>query len=145
MHDQVKITVEGDVLRARFSGTIGKDMLPLAGAAFKEMVASCKTHGCTAIFLDTRGIDLEIGRSGIYEAALALAKVIAAKIRVVAVVDSAHLHHDGIFAKLAGLAGAIVAVFTDEPAAMAWLERARKRPAPPTESDAEGESEDGRE
>jgi hypothetical protein len=144
MHEQVKITVEGDVLKARFFGTFGKDAPAQAGAVFKEMLAECKAHGCSAIFLDTRGIDLEIGRAGMYESALALAKVVAAKIRVVAVVDPAHLPPDGIFAKLAGLAGAIVAVFTDEDAAMAWLERTRKRPTPPTESNAAGGSE-GRE
>ncbi len=142
MHEQVKITIEGDVLRARFSGSIGKDLLPLAGAAFREMLAMCNANGCTAIFLDTRGIDLEIGRPGIYEAGLALAKVIAAKIRVVAVVDPAHLPPDGIFAKLAGLAGAIVAVFTDEPAALAWLERTRKPSSRPSEPDAVDHSED---
>ena len=85
------------------------------------------------------GIDLKIGRGGIYEAALALAKAVASRIRVVAVVDPAHIPRDGIFAKLAGLAGALVAVFTDEAAALAWLERTRKRPARPAESDAAGE------
>ncbi|MHC5057286.1 MAG: hypothetical protein ACYTKD_21630 [Planctomycetota bacterium] len=136
MHEQVKITVEGDVLRALFSGAIGEDLLPLAAEMFRELAAACKEHGCTAILVDTRGIDLRIGRTGIYQAALALARVVASNIRVAAVVDEAHLPPDGIFAKLAGLAGSLVAVFTDEAAALAWLDRTRKRPTRRSEPDA---------
>ena len=128
MHDQVDVSTRDGVLIACFSGVIGRDLLPLAAKTFRELVAACKAHGCSCILLDTRGINLRIGRTGIYHAALALAKVVASKIRVAAVVDSAHLASDGIFSKLAGLAGAIVAVFTDEPAALAWIDRTRKRP-----------------
>ena len=140
MHEQVKITVEGDVLKARFSGAIGRDLLPLAAATFRELAAACNAHGCSVIFLDTRGIDLQIGRTGIYQAALALAKVVASKIRVVALVDPAHMSPDGIFSKLAGLAGLPVGVFTDEAAALAWLDRTRKRPTRRAEPDASGDS-----
>jgi hypothetical protein len=132
--------VQGDVLKALFSGAIGRDLLPWATETFRELAASCSAHGCSAILLDTRGADLQIDRTGIYHAALALAKVAASEIRVAAVVDQAHKAPDGIFAKLAGLAGALVTVFTDEAAALAWLERTRKHPARRIESKAAGDS-----
>ena len=144
MHEQVKTTVEGDVLRARFSGAIGSDLLPLVPETFRELAAACSANGCTAILLDARGIDLRIDRTGIYRSALALAKVVASRIRVAAVVDAAHMPPDGIFRKLAGLAGSLVAVFTDEAAALAWLDRTRRRPTRRTEPDADDAS-DGRE
>jgi hypothetical protein len=129
VHDQVEIAAEDGVLRARFSGVIGMDLLPQAAKTFEELAAACATHGCSGILLDTREVDLRIDRTGVYHAGLALARVVASRIPVAAVVDPAHVVPDDIFSRLAGLAGAIVAVFVDEPKALAWLDRARKRPA----------------
>jgi hypothetical protein len=126
VHDQVEITAEGGILRARFSGMIGGDLLPLAASTFKDLAVACTAHGCAAILLDTRGVDLEIKRWGIYHAAFALAKAATSRIPVAAVVESSHMPADNIFSKLAGLAGALVAVFVEEARALAWLDRVRR-------------------
>jgi len=124
----IEIAPQGDILRARISGVIDEDLLPHFPGWSREIVATARANGCSGIFFDTRGADLRIGRSGIYEAAHALARALVSGIRVAAVVDPHHLTPDRIFQKLLGLAGKVARVFVDEQEALEWLDRTRERP-----------------
>ena len=107
---------------------IDHDSIPTDVRLFRQMHAACESNGCTGILIDVRGAEVHVDWPQKIPAALALAKVQVPGRPVAALADPHSISPDSRFQNLADVAGALFLAFTDEEEALAWLDRAARRP-----------------
>jgi hypothetical protein len=73
------------------------------------------------MLIDVRGIELRLSWSAKIAFGLAIAKGQTPGRRVAVLADASGITTDGDFQRIAGLAGAMVAVFSEEQTALAWV------------------------
>ena len=107
---------------------VDRDSMPANAELFGQMHAACEKNGCTGILIDVRGAEFRVDWPQKIPAALALAEAQVPGRRVAAIADPHNVSSDNRFQNLAGMAGALFSVFTDEEKALAWLAHAARRP-----------------
>ena len=109
------------VLWAYLSRVIDPSSMPSDPGIFRKLHAECEANECVGILIDVRGVELRLSWPDKIRAALAIAKGHTPGRRVAALADPHSITSNGDFERLAGLAGATLAVFTEEQRALAWV------------------------
>lgn len=98
---------------------------------FEKLHAECSARGCSAIIFDARHADIRVGWPDKLRGIFALAKAQVPGRRVAILANQHDVTPNGALGNVAGLAGALVCIFSDEEKALAWL----KTPDPSVETD----------
>ncbi|MHC4503496.1 MAG: hypothetical protein ACYTFI_09345 [Planctomycetota bacterium] len=98
--------------------------IPTDPEFFRELHAEREAGGCVGIIVDVRGVELDLSWPAKIEFALAIAKGRTPGSRVAVLADASSITTDGDFERIAGLAAALVRVFSDEQKALAWVKAA---------------------
>ena len=100
---------------------IDPSSMPSDPGFFRELHAECEANGCVGILIDVRGVELRLAWPDKIRFALAIAKGRTPGRRVAVLADAGSITTNGDFERLAGLAGATLAVFSEEQRALAWV------------------------
>ncbi len=90
-------------------------------ATFEKLHVECTARGCSAIVFDARDADVRVDWPDRLRGVLALAKTQVPGRRVAILADQHDITANGALGNVAGLAGALVCVFSDEQKAVTWL------------------------
>ncbi len=100
---------------------IDSSSVPTDPEFVRELHAECEANGCVGILIDVRGVELRLPWPAKIVFALAIAKGQTPGRRVAVLADASSITTNGDFEQVAGLAGATLAVFTEEQKALAWV------------------------
>jgi len=95
--------------------------LPTDPEFFRELHAEREAGGCVGMLIDVRGVELRLSWPDKIAFALAIAKGGTPGRRVAVLADASSITTNGDFERIAGLAAALVRVFSDEQKALAWV------------------------
>jgi hypothetical protein len=100
---------------------IDSSSVPADPEFVRELHAECEANGRVGILIDVRGVELRLSWPAKIEFALAIAKGQTPGRRVAVLADAGSITTNGDFERIAGLAAALVRVFSDEQKALAWV------------------------
>ncbi len=117
---------------------IDPNSMPGDRETYENLHAECSARGCSAIIFDARDADVRLDWPDKLRGIFALAKAQVQGRRVAILADQDKITPNGALGNVAGLAGAMVCVFSDEQKALAWIRRPTRRAEAVAAGDSEG-------
>ena len=113
--------IEDDVLQVRLSGAFPNELLRKEGNLFQPLIDECSTHNCRKVLVDARDLDVHFNTFQMFSAGESAALLSRLSLRVALLAREDMI--DPFFETVVSNRDGKIGVFTEKPAALAWLER----------------------